>query len=105
MRATKERVLIALLFLNLWLQLFDGFATYIGVSAGYGEGNPIVAATFPHVGLGPALCLAKLAACTCLLVIWQLRHRSALAGPALAGTALAYVVASVAPWSVAFTTL
>jgi hypothetical protein len=58
MSASKERVLVVLLFINLWLQVFDGLATYVGVTAGYGEGNPLVAATFSHLGLGPALCLA-----------------------------------------------
>jgi uncharacterized membrane protein len=105
MSVSRERVLVALLIINFWLQIFDGLATYIGVSAGYGEGNPLVAATFPHLGLGPALCLAKLSACLCLLVIWLLGQRSALAVPALVGTAIAYVVASLAPWSVAFAAL
>jgi uncharacterized membrane protein len=105
MSASKERVLSVLLYLNLWLQIFDGLATYVGVTAGYGEGNPIVAATFSHIGLGPALCLAKAAACSFLLVIWQLRGRSSLAVPALVCTAIAYLVASVAPWSVAFASL
>jgi len=105
MQSRKERVLVALLLINLWLQLFDGIATYFGVAAGYGEGNPLVAASFGHLGVGPALCLAKSYACGCLLLIWHLRHRSALAGPALVGTAVAYLMASVAPWSVAFATL
>ena len=105
MSASKERVLSVLLFLNLWLQLFDGIATYVGISAGYGEGNPLVAASFNHMGVGPSLCLAKLYACGCLVLIWQLRRRSTLAIPALVGTAIAYVCASVAPWSVAFATL
>ena len=105
MSTSKERVLVVLLFINLWLQVFDGLATYVGVTAGYGEGNPIVAATFPHLGLGPALCLAKASACLCLMVIWQLGRKSTLAVPALVGTAVAYVVASVAPWSVAFAAL
>lgn len=105
MSTTKERILYALLFLNLWLQLFDGVATYFGVSAGYGEGNPLVAASFSHVGLVPALCLAKAYACGCLLLIWALRRRSSLAVPALVGTAIAYLAASVAPWSAAFAAL
>ncbi len=105
MHASKERVLLVLLFLNLWLQIFDGLATYFGVTAGYGEGNPIVAATFSHIGLGPALCLAKVYACGMLVLIWHLRLRSPLAVPALVCTALAYAAASVAPWSVAFATL
>ena len=105
MRTSKERVIVVLLFINLWLQLFDGIATYFGVSAGYGEGNPLVAATFGHIGMGPALWLAKSYACGCLILIWHLRRRSSLAVPALVGTAVAYVFASVAPWSVAFATL
>jgi uncharacterized membrane protein len=105
MPASKERVLLVLLFLNLWLQIFDGVATYLGVTAGYGEGNPLVAATFGHFGLGPALCLAKIYACGMLILIWHLRQRSSLAVPALVGTAIAYAAASVAPWSVAFATL
>ena len=102
---SKERVLAVLLFLNLWLQVFDGIATYVGVSAGYGEGNPLVAASFTYVGLGPSLCLAKLYACGCLLLIWHLRRRTTLAVPALVGTAIAYACASLAPWSVAFAAL
>lgn len=105
MIASKERLLGALLLLNLWLQIFDGLATYLGVAAGYGEGNPLVASTFSHFGVGPALCVAKVYACGCLLVIWHLRRRSTLAMPALVGTAIAYLAGSVAPWSLAFATL
>jgi len=105
MSSSRERVLGVLLFLNLWLQLFDGIATYVGIAAGYGEGNPLVAATFHHMGVGPSLFLAKLYACGCLILIWHLRRRSSLAVPALVGTAIAYACASVAPWSVAFAAL
>jgi uncharacterized membrane protein len=105
MPTSKERVIVVLLFLNLWLQIFDGIATYVGISAGYGEGNPLVAATFAHMGVGVSLCLAKLYACACLVLIWHLRRRSSLAVPALAGTAIAYLCASLAPWSVAFAQL
>ena len=105
MLTSKERVLGALLLLNLWLQIFDGVATYLGVTAGYGEGNPLVAASFTHVGVVPALCLAKLYACGCLIVIWHLRRRSSLVMPALVATAVAYVAGSVAPWSAAFAAL
>jgi len=105
MLASKERVLLVLLCLNLWLQIFDGVATYVGVTAGYCESNPLVAATFTHLGMGPALCLAKAYACGMLILIWHLRQRSSLAVPALVGTAIAYAVASVAPWGWAFATL
>ena len=105
MRSSKEHVLKALLFINLWLQAFDGAATYLGITIGYGEGNPLVAASFGHIGVGPALCLAKAVACAGLLFIWHYRGRSSLAGPALAGTAITYLLASFAPWSVAFANL
>lgn len=105
MPTSKERLLPALLFLNLWLQIFDGVATYLGVTAGYGEGNPLVAASFTHIGIVPALFLAKASACGCLLLIWLLRRRSTLAVPALVATAVAYTAASVAPWSAAFAAL
>jgi hypothetical protein len=55
--------------------------------------------------MGPALCLAKAYACGMLILIWHLRQRSSLAVPALVGTAIAYAVASVAPWGWAFATL
>jgi hypothetical protein len=103
--ASKERLLVALLLINLLLQLFDGVATYFGIAAGYGEGNPLVAASFYYLGVGPALCFAKTYACGCLILIWHLRSRSSLAGPALVGTAVAYAAASLAPWSVAFAAL
>ena len=105
MQSPRERLLVALLLVNLWLQLFDGVATYFGITAGYGEGNPLVAATFTHLGLAPALCLAKLYACACLVLIWYLRGRSTLAIPALVATAAAYLVGSLAPWSAAFASL
>jgi len=98
MLGSKERAIGALLLLNLWLQIFDGVATYLGISAGFPEGNPLVAATFHHLGVVPALCLAKVYACGCLLVIWHLRRRSPLVFPALVATAAAYLVGSVAPW-------
>ena len=105
MPTSKERVLGALLFLNLSLQLFDGFATYLGISAGYGEGNPLVAASFEHLGVVPALFLAKAYACACLLIIWMLRRKTTLVIPALVATAIAYMAGSVAPWSAAFAAL
>jgi hypothetical protein len=97
--------LLGLLLLNLCLQVFDGVATYFGVTSGFGEGNPLIAAAFEHVGVGPALCMAKGYASGCLLLIWHLRGRSMLAVPALVGTALTYVMGSVAPWGVAFSML
>lgn len=105
MSASRPRLLVGLLIVNLFLQLFDGVATYFGIAAGYGEGNPLVAASFDWFGVGPALCFAKTYACGCLVLIWYLGRRSSLAVPAMIGTAVVYMAASVAPWSVAFATL
>jgi hypothetical protein len=90
----------ALLLVNIALQVFDGCATYAGLGAGFGEGNPLLAWTLAHVGPLPALCLFKLEALGCLFVIWRLRH-SRLALPALVGCAVLYLVCSAAPWTAA----
>jgi hypothetical protein len=101
----RERALALLLLFNLTLQIFDGVATYFGVRSGMPEGNPIVAATLVRLGMIPALCLVKMYACGCLLLIWHLRQRSRLAFPALVTTAAAYTVCSAAPWSAALAAL
>jgi uncharacterized membrane protein len=101
----RERVLATLLLVNVWLQVFDGIATYFGLRAGYGEGNPLVAATALRFGTIPTLLVFKLFACACLLMIWRLRGRSMLALPALLTAAAAYLVCSLAPWSVALAAL
>jgi len=101
MSVRKERLLVVLVLLNLSLQLFDGVATYLGLSAGYAEGNPLVAAALARLGAAPALLSVKLFACACVLIVWQLRRRSVLAAPALIATALAYTIGSAAPWSAA----
>jgi hypothetical protein len=49
----------------------------------------------------PTLFVFKLYACACLFMIWRLRGRSALALPALLTAAAAYLVCSLAPWSMA----
>ncbi len=102
MSGDEERGLAALVAINVLLQVFDGVATYVGVHhAGFGEGNPLVAAAMRTVGTGPALWAFKLQACACLLLVWQLGKRSLIARPALALTAALYVVWSVGPWSAA----
>lgn len=95
----RDRALGALLGFNLLLQAFDGIVTHIGVSAGFPEGNPLLAGAAVHLGLGTTLLLFKLQACTWLWVIWTLRGRTALAGPALALSATVYLALSVGPWT------
>jgi len=89
---------LALVVVNLALQLFDGVATYVGLSTGVTEGNPLLAWTLGRIGPTPALCLFKFQACACLLLLWRLRtHRFAV--PALAFSAAVYIVCSLAPWA------
>ena len=104
MPSFAARGTLALLLLNLLLQAFDGIATYVGLAAGVGEGNPILAWTLVRLGPAPALCVFKLQACACLLLLWRLRtHR--LARPALVFSAAVYVAGSLAPWAVALASI
>ncbi len=100
----QQRAMIALLVVNVALQLFDGIATYYGLAAGVGEGNPIVRWTMFHLGTGTALLAVKLQACLCLLTLYALR-RCRLAPPALALCAVFYAAFSVAPWALTFARL
>src|SRR5262245_14172800 len=95
-----ERGILALVYLNIALQLFDGVATYVGIRSGFHEANPLLARAFEHVGPATALLFFKLHACACLLVLWRLRG-SRLAAPALGVSALVYAVCSFAPWTAA----
>lgn len=99
MSGRRDRALGALLLLNVVLQAFDGLATHVGVSAGFPEGNPLVASAAARLGLGPTLVLFKLQACAWLGFIWALRGRTVLAGPALALSATVYLALSVGPWT------
>ena len=47
MPPTQQRVVAALVLTNLALQLFDGIATYVGVHAGFNEGNPLLYRILP----------------------------------------------------------
>jgi len=100
MGVSTERGLFALFILNVVLQIFDGLATYLGLQAGFEEGNPLLARAMTMVGPASTLFLAKLGALTCLLWIWHLR-RARLATAALVLTAAVYATCSLAPWSAA----
>jgi uncharacterized membrane protein len=99
-----SRGVTALVLVNFALQLFDGVATYVGLGAGYAEGNPLLVWAFERMGPASALCLFKLEACACLLLVWHLR-RSRLAVPALTASAVVYASCSLAPWTAALATL
>ena len=96
--------MLALVFLNVVLQVFDGVASYVGLHAGMAEGNPLLVWALRQVGPASALFLFKLHACACLLLLWHVR-RNRLAVPALALSAAVYVVCSLAPWAAALATL
>ena len=100
MRGPRDRFLLFLLALNLALQLADGAATYVGIHAGFEEGNPLVARAVSYWGPAVGILLFKFYACACLLLIWLLRG-SQLAGPALLIAAIAYVLGSLMPWATA----
>ena len=104
MRPQTERGILALVTVNLALQVFDGIASYVGIHAGVPEGNPLLVWALAHVGPGFALLLFKLQACACLLLLWHVR-RSRLAAPALVFSAAVYAACSLAPWAAALVTL
>jgi hypothetical protein len=100
MQPLPERGILALVLLNLALQIFDGVATYVGLGAGFGEGNPLLAWAFEEIGTESALFLFKLQACACLALLWCVR-RNWLVAPALVFSAAVYAVCSLAPWTAA----
>lgn len=104
MEPPAERAVLALVLVNLALQVLDGVATLVGLHAGIGEGNPLIASTVAHLGPAPALCLFKLEAAGCVLLLWRLR-RSPLAVPALVFCATVYVVCALGPWTAALAAL
>ena len=76
-------------------QALDGIFTYLGISAfGLSEGNPLIAMSFRHAGVGPALTIAKLLSvgCSMLLHLFEL-HRT------LALLTVLYLSLAVLPWS------
>ena len=100
MESNAERGVLALVLVNVALQLFDGVATYVGLHTGIAEGNPLIDWALGRFGPASVLCLFKLQACACLLLLWHLR-RNRLATPALVLSAAVYVVYSLAPWTAA----
>jgi uncharacterized protein DUF5658 len=87
-----------LLVLNLFLQLFDGLATYSGMHVGFGERNPLLRLAFGLWGIGPTLLLCKSFACATLMAIW-LSAGQRLATAAFSLVAAVYGVCSFIPWS------
>lgn len=87
--------------LNLALQLFDGLATYYGLSLGVQEGNPLLQSCMDFYGIGVTLVGAKSTACLFLLYL----HDAAslvVSQWGLALTALSYFFFSFVPWVLVF---
>jgi Domain of unknown function (DUF5658) len=85
--------LVIVLFLIA--QALDGVFTYLGVRAfGLSEGNPLIAYSFRHAGVGPGLTVAKMLAvgCSMLLHLFGL-HRT------LGVLTLLYLSLAILPWS------
>ena len=85
--------LVVVLFLVA--QALDGIFTYLGIQAfGLSEGNPLIAYSFRHAGVGPGLTGAKLLAVGCSMLLHLLGlHRT------LGVLTLLYLSFAILPWS------
>lgn len=85
-----------LLGLFVLLQAADGLLTYAGIQRwGLGaEGNPLIVALITHVGVVPALVLAKLVTAAAGVFLYE-RGRT----KALAWLTIFYVLVVVGPWA------
>ena len=90
-----------LVVVNLFLQVWDGCATYYGLSHGVQEGNPLLRSCMEYWGAGVTLVGAKSAACVFLVYLREVASLS-LSQWGLVLTAVSYVVGSVLPWSLVF---
>jgi len=62
--------------LNLSLQVWDGLATYYGLSHGVQEGNPLLQCGIDALGVGVALVSVKSATCGLLWFLYQVAYLS-----------------------------
>jgi hypothetical protein len=80
-----------LLAVNLFLQVFDGTASYYILSAGVSELNPFVGAAIEAWGLVWALLYWKSLVCVLLVILYVLeRYRPTLGLRGLTFTAIVY---------------
>ena len=86
-----------LFMLNLCLQLFDGIATYQGLRLHWGEGNPLLLASMPHLGVGTTLLLFKAKACG-FLVLLRRAGDQAFVYESMVALATVYGFFSFLPW-------
>ena len=98
MWVTTTPWLIPLLFVvNLSLQVWDGLATYYGLSLGVQEDNPFTRAVIEHLGAGWGLLIVKGLACGLLLVL-RVFNEYVLCVQGLLLTAVSYFVFSFLSW-------
>ena len=86
-----------LFLLNLSLQLFDGIATWQGLQLHWVEGNPILAASMPYLGVGCTLLLFKAKACGLLVLLRRCGARQFVPESMIA-LATVYAFFSFIPW-------
>jgi len=86
-----------LFLLNLCLQLFDGIATYQGLQYRWSEGNPLLLASMPYLGVGTTLLLFKAKACGFLVLLRRAGER-AFVYESMVALATVYAFFSFLPW-------
>jgi len=95
----RNTLLVHQLFLlNIVLQVFDGIATYYGITTPWNEANPLLGAAMMQFGIGAALLLCKGAACAGLVLLRCL-DRHPLAAKAMVAIATVYGFCSFIPWT------
>ena len=101
MRRSRERVILALLLINVILQVVDGVMTFAFLRPGVAEElNPLMRAAIEHYGVGPTVCVVKVFAIALLGLVWPLR-RNPLAAPGLLFLGAFYAVIVLLPWATA----
>ena len=66
-----------LVVMNLSPQVWDGLATYYGLSHGVQEGNPLLRSCMAYWGVGATLVGAKFAACVFLVYLREVASLTA----------------------------
>ena len=94
---TSSERLHQLFLLNICLQMFDGIATYHGVRLYWQEGNPILLAAIPVLGLGQTLLLFKSTACLFPVLLRRIGAHG-FVQVSLVAIATVYGIFSFIPW-------
>jgi hypothetical protein len=86
-----------LLVVNLFLQVWDGCATYYGLARGVEEGNPLLRHCMEYWGVGVTLVGVKSVTCVLLWWLYQIASLS-LSQWGLFLTVISYFLFSFIPW-------